>query len=315
MDGGIGKIEMLKKTNILALVGGGKNPCFPLNNLIVWDDHQGRVISQIRFNKNVLNVRLRAEKIISICEDKIYSFNLNTLETEIILETFENTQGIIGLSHGDNNKLMIAFPFLSQGNVSIRNIINSKSAKTSKIINAHESKIQCLAINKEGNLLATASDKGTLIRIFSLPNGEFVTELRRGTKNVEMTCISFDPNNKFIGCTSDVGTIHIFSIAAAAKMVVNDSNDKKIEEDEPKNSKSILGRVAGMFNIKNSYLDSERSFAKFRIQDNCSLLSFGNDNTFVVITTFGRYYKAAYDPKNGGECCKIEEKDILRDEK
>ena len=313
MGGGIGKIEMLKKTNILGLVGGGKNPRFPLNNLIIWDDHQGRIISQIRFNKDVLNVRLRAEKIISICEDKIYSFNLNTLETENIFETFENTLGIIGISNGDNNKLIIAFPFQFQGSVCIINIMNQKNTKP-KRINAHESKIQCLSINKEGSLLATSSDKGTLIKIFSLPNGESVMELRRGTKNVEMTCISFDPNNKFIGCTSDVGTIHIFSIASITKNLTNDNNVKKTD-DEPKNTKSILGKVAGMLNIKNAYLDSERSFAKFRILDNNSLLSFNNDNTFVVISTFGRYYKATYDPKNGGECYKMEEKDILRNEK
>ena len=27
----------------------------------------------------------------------------------------------------------------------------------------------------------------------------------------------------------------------------------------------------------------------------------------------GKYYKAAYNPKRGGDCCKIEEKNILND--
>ena len=70
MNGGIGKIEMLKKANILALVAGGKNPCFPPNNIIIWDDHQGKIISKLRFNENILNIRLRIDKIISILKKK-----------------------------------------------------------------------------------------------------------------------------------------------------------------------------------------------------------------------------------------------------
>ena len=64
MDGGIGKIEMLKKTNILVLVGGGKSPKFPPNKIIIWIDHQGKIISKFSFNENVINVRLRNDRII-----------------------------------------------------------------------------------------------------------------------------------------------------------------------------------------------------------------------------------------------------------
>jgi WD40 repeat protein len=169
-------------------------------------------------------------------------------------------------------------------------------------------------INKDGTLLATASDKGTLIRIFTTNDGQKFSEFRRGTKTVEMNCIAFDPNNKFIGCSSNVGTIHIFSIAAITKALDEKNNKAKNEiEDEPKNSKSFLGKIGGLLNIKNAYLESERSFAKFKVQEENSILGFGSENTFVVITMDGKYYKAAYNPKRGGDCCKIEEKNILND--
>lgn len=302
---------MLKKTNILALVGGGKNPRFALNKIIIWDDHQGRIISQLRFNKNLLNVKLRIDSIIGICDDKIYIFNLNTLETIAILDTFENYLGLAAISNNED-KFVLAFPYFSQGTVQIKKYINSKDFK---VINAHESKIAYLTINKEATLLATASDKGTLIRIFKIENGDLISELRRGTKNVTMTCISFDQNNRFIGCASDVGTIHIFSIFSVIKTVgtITEKEQKQNNEEEPKNQKSFLGKLTGMLKIKNNYLDSERSFAKFRIQEHNSILAFGSENTFYVLTSDGKYYYVAYDPKNGGDCIKINEKNIMNE--
>lgn len=323
MNGGIGRIEMLNKTNILALVGGGINPCFCPKKIIIWDDHQGKIISTIRLNKNILNVKLTKEKVFGIIEDKIYIINLKTLETKNILETFNNPTGIIGISSEEKDKLIIAYPMTHQGYVNIRNCINKEKSKNSKIINAHESKLASISINREGTLLATASDKGTLIRLFSIQNGDNITTFRRGSTNVNMNCITFSPNNIFVGCTSDGGTIHIFSIVNITKKLNENSNkneDKKndvvsgeISEEEPKNQKSLLGKIGGFFKINTEYMEQERSFVKFRIPDENSVLGFGNDNTITVITMNGKYYKAAYSPKAGGECTKIEEKNFLVD--
>jgi len=313
MNGGIGIIEMFQRTNLLALVGGGKNPKFQINQLIIWDDHQGKIISKLRFNENLMSVRLRNNKIIVLTRNKFYAFNMKTLVTIAIIKTYDNPLGIIATSNGDiNNKLIVAFPYESQGHVFLGEI-TQKCEKLS-VVQAHDSKIACISINKDGTLLATASDKGTLIRIFTINDGQKFSEFRRGTKTVEMNCIAFDPNNKFIGCSSNVGTIHIFSIAAITKALDEKNNKAKNEiEDEPKNSKSFLGKIGGLLNIKNAYLESERSFAKFKVQEENSILGFGSENTFVVITMDGKYYKAAYNPKRGGDCCKIEEKNILND--
>ncbi len=72
-------------------------------------------------------------------------------------------------------------------------------------------------MNYDGSMLATASDKGTLIRIFNVEKGTFLLEVRRGSERADIYSISFDPLSKFIACSSDRGTIHIFSLLTAHK--------------------------------------------------------------------------------------------------
>lgn len=53
---------MLNRCNILALVGGGNNPKYSPNKVILWDDHQTKVISEFRFNSNVKNIKMKKDK-------------------------------------------------------------------------------------------------------------------------------------------------------------------------------------------------------------------------------------------------------------
>lgn len=62
-------------------------------------------------------------------------------------------------------------------------------AKTDKApieIIAHESAVTCLALNIQGTRLATAGERGTLIRVFDTTDGAKVAELRRGTHHVSL---------------------------------------------------------------------------------------------------------------------------------
>ena len=93
------------------------------------------------------------------------------------------------------------------GSLEIHDILSS-----SKPINiqAHESK-NTMILNDDGTLLATASVRGTLIRIFDTENGSMTKELRRGTKANQIKNLKFNENSDLLACFSLSGTIHLFN--------------------------------------------------------------------------------------------------------
>ena len=43
--------------------------------------------------------------------------------------------------------------------------------KRTKFVQAHSTSLACLALSLDGNLLATASERGTLVRVFNTSDG------------------------------------------------------------------------------------------------------------------------------------------------
>ena len=301
MNGGIGIIEMLNRSNIVALIGGGKSPRYSSNKLVLWDDHKQKEISEMRFMSSVKNVKMKKDRIFAVTEDKIYVFNFNTLELFDTLETKNNTKGIISISIIGN---IIAYPDKDIiGSVKIKDY----DKQADKTINAHKGPINFLQLNKDGTILATASDKGTLIRLFDTSSGEQIQELRRGTENAEIYSISFDDTNRFLAVSSDRKTVHIFIINKEDQSEQNEN-----EENTISNKKSMFGNFANFFGMGKKYFNSEWSFAQFKVNSNKTICTFGKDNTIIVVSNDGKYYKASFDPKVGGECKKIDEKSIFK---
>ena len=301
MDYEVTMVVMLYRTNILALVGSDNNMNNKRSKLIIWDDCQKKPLSELKFNQNIMNVKLRKDKIVVVCRDKIYVFNLSNFKNIDIIETGDNSHGIVGISY-EPDQTLLAYPDKERGKVRIKNYEKSSVF----YINAHENNIAYIALSYNGSLLATASEQGTLIRIFNTDNGNLLQEVRRGKDKADIKYICFEPNYRFIAATSNKGTIHIWSLANTLKNLnrIGD-NENTIIENKTSGLKWLPHFLGGEF------FNSEWSFAQVRITVNRSICCFGADNTIIVVSTDGKYYKAQIDLEKGGECKIIQEEQLI----
>ncbi|KAL8144472.1 hypothetical protein V2J09_017504 [Rumex salicifolius] len=316
-NGGFGIVEMLFRCNILALVGCGGNSQYTPNKVMIWDDHQSRCIGEFSFRSEVRAVKLRRDRIVVILEHKVYVYNFLDLKLLHQIETLSNPRGLCCLSHHVNT-FALACPGRRRGQVRVEHF----GLNLTKFIQAHESQIACLTLTMDGLLLATASIKGTLIRVFNTMDGTCLQEVRRGTEKADIYGIAFSPNVQWLAVSSDKGTVHVFSLRV--RVTVEDASarpnfmpspsllhqystsslDPLISPDAGANPSSSLSFMKG---VLPKYFSSEWSFARFHLSE-CtrSIVAFGSHNTINIVTLDGSFYKCKFDPVNGGEMSQVE---------
>jgi len=179
----------------------------------------------------------------------VYS-TIGEIKHVLTTTTLLNPHGVIALSQNEATSILCCPAEMNDRNelglVQIWDLDNIDRGYFP--LSAHNSPISALALNYDGNLLATASEKGTLLRVFNTRTGDMVQELRRGSENVTIYAISFHIQCDWLACISDSGTVHIFSLATQTahkeqqveeQFYANEYRKSEVSVTNSKNPKSM----------------------------------------------------------------------------
>lgn len=201
---------------------------------------------------------------------------------------------------------MLVCPGAQKGQVRVEHY----GARKTKFINAHTSRVACFALSQDGRLIATASTKGTLVRIFNAAEGNLLQEVRRGADRAEIYSLAFSNNLQYLAVSSDKGTIHVFNLKINVGLTTNDMPLPAPDPDVPHMSPSF-SFIKG---VLPKYFHSEWSVAQFRLHEGEQyIVAFGHEkNTVAVVGMDGSFYRCQFDPVNGGEMQQLECHNFLK---
>ncbi|KAH0495556.1 hypothetical protein TgHK011_009098 [Trichoderma gracile] len=224
-DGNVAIIEMLFSTSLVALILSPRH-------LIIQNTKRASVICELTFPSAVLAVRLNRKRLAVVLEEEIYLYDISNMSLLYTIPTSPNPSAICALSASSEN-CFIAYPLPkpreetdtrrpphappqsayvapTSGEVLMFDTLTLKAVN---VIEAHRSPLSCISLNSEGTMLATASETGTIIRIFSVPRGQKLYQFRRGTYPSTIYSMSFNLSSTLLCVSSASDTVHIFRLS------------------------------------------------------------------------------------------------------
>ncbi|CAF2550436.1 unnamed protein product [Rotaria sp. Silwood2] len=265
---------------------------------------KGTEILSYSYANTILAVKLNRLRLIVCLEESIYINNIHDMKVlHTIRDIPSNRDGLCALSSNDENPYL-AYP----GSTIIGEvqIFDTTNLKPGVMVSAHESTLAAMAFDMAGTRIATASNKGTVIRIHSTVDGSRLFEFRRGVRRAAtIYSLAFSHDSMFLAASSNTETIHIFRLIHA--------------KEKPSEATSswmgsfgrLLGDVAYYLPKQTSeVLTQDRAFAAVHLQS-------AGMKTAIAMNTFDKILKlfvAGYDgvvyiyevnTNEGGECKQI----------
>ncbi|KAH8089914.1 WD40 repeat-like protein [Cristinia sonorae] len=363
-DGARGIVEMLFCTSLIALVGAADHPQSSPRKLQIVNTKRQSMICELLFPSSILSVKLNRKTLVIVLENEIYIYDISNMRLLHVIETTPNPDAIAALSpSADNSYLAYPSPVPSPSSGSSTSSAQTPAASASQsgdvllfstrtltvanVIQAHKAPISFLAINSTGTLLATSSDKGTVIRVWSIPGAEKLYQFRRGTREAKIYSMNFNVMSTLLAVSSAHDTVHIFKLGPQKQQKTElqspmsdsgslDSRDGGLESggyeafiDKKKNgsvssslrrrslhlTKNITSSVGGYLpNTLTEMWEPSRDFAFLRIPTSgsrCVVALSGTMPQVMVISSDGFFYLYNIDLENGGECSLLKQYSLV----
>ncbi|CAJ1410994.1 unnamed protein product [Effrenium voratum] len=273
-------ISMLNKTSIFAMAtlslerqGEG---LASMNKVQIWDEKKQKTVAELRCRNEVKGVYLHKDVIVMVCEYVIYVYTSgDRLKVILHLDTGSNKLGLCALAYG-SDPCIICCPAQNRGAVRIQ---VGQDAQATHVFQAHQSGLAALALTTSGSLVATASETGTVMKVFRTADGEALYRLRRSTRAAHISCLTFR-DDAFLAVASSSVTVHIFKLDNATAAEVEDPEKENSAHASPalKPAPEPWPRLTALQTLQHKgaevlrgltpqYLADLRSFGQFRVPD------------------------------------------------
>ncbi|KAI7797028.1 putative WD repeat domain phosphoinositide-interacting protein 1-like [Triplophysa rosa] len=276
--------ERLFSSSLLVVVS--RSTPFRMN---IYHFKKGTEICNYSYSSNILAVKLNRQRLVVCLEEALYIHNVKDMK---LLKPVRAPS----VNHSNS---YLAYPgSITAGEITLYDAMNLSMVT---MISAYASPVAAISFNAPGTNLVSASEKGTVIRVFSVPEGVKLFEFRRGMKRyVSISSLSFSADGQFLCASSNTETVHIF----------------KLEPHSPsKESPSWSSYMEKMFSAASTYLPSQvsdmmhqdRAFATVHLSvsglKNISALAIIQKVPHLLVASLdGNFYIYSLDPQEDGHC-------------
>lgn len=341
-DGGRSIVECLFQTSLVATVGTGAHPTLSPRKLQMLNTADNSEICELNFVQTILKIRMSRKRLVAVLKNRIHIFDISSMKILRTVETEDNSRAVCCMSFGDENCLL-AFPKTAGGGDVV--IFDALHLNPISVVKAHKNAVGEMAFNVSGTMLATSSSKGTIIRVFAMPDGECIHSFRRGTYAATIYSLAFSSISDMLAVSSDTGTVHIYKIDPNSRAIRNSGDDDELSTPASAGGSSGHGNNAsgssnsshqnlsgtgpssvsasgstGSFGaaaggLMGGFLDmfsSERDFAHFKVASPAfHVVGFSPDDRKVFAASLdGTVVVHEVDCDKGGDCPCVQEYDL-----
>ncbi|KAI9726970.1 MAG: Phosphatidylinositol 3,5-bisphosphate-binding protein [Chrysothrix sp. TS-e1954] len=200
---------ILGDTQITGLVMNTHESTKLTAKLVLWDSRSKKQAATVQTKSAIIRCRLSQVHIALVFRRNVNLYRHQPrIERIASYETSDNARGLCCLG-----KEYLVIPGRTAGHLQI---IKLRDLEVS-IVPAHTSAVKAIAVNRDEEVIATASQQGTLIRLHSPRTCARMGELRRGVNPATIYSLAISPSGAHLAVTSDTNTLHIFNLPGSSK--------------------------------------------------------------------------------------------------